>query len=619
MALPFGSTQLVASSSSSSSSSKPAYLFRPSQEVWTKLQAASNGLSISFQGDEVSLHIPGSAPIHLAPQASNTPSEVYTLKGDRLDPLGIATSRLTTPIGSNNHNRGAIASGLKTPSTAHFNHHAKPHTQGEQMGRVYSSPGLPSSMTVGGEPIIPLKTRVIQALSLGPMSLEKVVKRVGMPEEDVMRVVRVVGKDLGEGRYTLQPAKYAQVKIASWKYTLEEQRTVVRLAREAFDELGLPSDAEERVDLAQKESEIKESEEGESDVKMDERDTLQVPPIPAPSARKETSAQSTPISSPQIGPIHAGGANSSDSGTKDKASGNAVAGKKKSKGSLGLIGRERAKFAAQQQRASSLPNAQRATSNVASPRLDPTTTVPTTGMASGSSNKAAKAAGTTKRKRNDDDGKSRPDSPADSSAEASNSGESAAGQSAPRGRTKEAKPIKPTTTTSGDGKPEMKKQKSKARPPDEKLSATTRDYSSSDSGSEVEATPLSKRKTGSDHHPQSAPLTHAQTTSSIPTFKRKAPPPVLDLGEARNGASQTEPKTSRPDEESLRDRYEELFPAYQLYTKKLVKIQEALDHGEEGEVVDEVEVERMVKKWQKWHRELEDIRRWFGDGSKVGV
>ena len=60
------------------------------------------------------------------------------------------------------------------------------------MGRAFSSPGIPGSMMSSGEPIIPLKTRVIQALALGPMGLDKVVKRVGMPEEDVMRVVRVV-------------------------------------------------------------------------------------------------------------------------------------------------------------------------------------------------------------------------------------------------------------------------------------------------------------------------------------------------------------------------------------------------------------------------------------------
>jgi len=85
------------------------------------------------------------------------------------------------------------------------------------------------------------------------------------------------------------------------------------------------------------------------------------------------------------------------------------------------------------------------------------------------------------------------------------------------------------------------------------------------------------------------------------------------------------------DPEMLRDRYEELFPAYQQLTRKLVelhqvastvKVGEDEDDGEEeGEVVSlsmgikQEDVEKMVKKWNRWHTELEDIRRWFGEGE----
>ena len=40
--------------------------------------------------------------------------------------------------------------------------------------------------------IIPLKTRVVQLLALGPLSVDEIVRRVGMSDVEVMRVVKVV-------------------------------------------------------------------------------------------------------------------------------------------------------------------------------------------------------------------------------------------------------------------------------------------------------------------------------------------------------------------------------------------------------------------------------------------
>jgi hypothetical protein len=94
----------------------------------------------------------------------------------------------------------------------------------------------------------------------------------------------------------------------------------------------------------------------------------------------------------------------------------------------------------------------------------------------------------------------------------------------------------------------------------------------------------------------------------IPSFKRKSRPPSLDL----------EPTSrSPPDPEAMRDRYEELFPAYQLLTRRLVNLHsaaEGIQLGDaEAEVVSKEEVGKMVNKWERWHTELAGIRRWFGE------
>jgi len=59
------------------------------------------------------------------------------------------------------------------------------------MGRTQSSPQFGSGSTPGS-PMIPLKTRVVQLLALGPISVTDIVKRVGGAEQDIMRVVNVV-------------------------------------------------------------------------------------------------------------------------------------------------------------------------------------------------------------------------------------------------------------------------------------------------------------------------------------------------------------------------------------------------------------------------------------------
>jgi hypothetical protein len=142
-----------------------------------------------------------------------------------------------------------------------------------------------------------------------------------------------------------------------------------------------------------------------------------------------------------------------------------------------------------------------------------------------------------------------------------------------RGRSTVPKPVK----ANGD---ERTKKKSRASP----------DYSSS------EGEAPRKRPAAKDIPRKAA--------ASASTSSRKAAPPELKLNGHRG-----EP----PDPEALRERYEELFPAYEQLSRKLAKLHRDAEAEEEGEVVEmnDKELAKMVARWEKWHAELEGIRRWF--------
>ena len=162
-----------------------------------------------------------------------------------------------------------------------------------------------------------------------------------------------------------------------------------------------------------------------------------------------------------------------------------------------------------------------------------------------------------------------------------------------RGRPKAAKPVVKDAVVKDPGVKDpivkdpvvgdrVKKEGKLAR----KKTRTSRSYSSS-SG------------TSSDDEKRKTPI------SKLPKIPRKAPPPALEL----NNGHQEEP----PDPETMRERYEELFPAYELLSRKLASLHREAEGEEEGEVVemDPKELEKLVGRWQKWHRELEGIRRYF--------
>lgn len=121
------------------------------------------------------------------------------------------------------------------------------------MARTLSGPAASTLGSSMGEKI-PLKTRVVQFLALGPTTVDEILEHTQGDYNDVLRVANVIGLQEG-GQYRLRPAQYAKIKIGSWKYTHDEKVRVIGLARQAFDELGLAPDAEERDELDQKERE----------------------------------------------------------------------------------------------------------------------------------------------------------------------------------------------------------------------------------------------------------------------------------------------------------------------------------------------------------------------------
>lgn len=115
--------------------------------------------------------------------------------------------------------------------------------------------------------------------------------------------------------------------------------------------------------------------------------------------------------------------------------------------------------------------------------------------------------------------------------------------------------------------------------------------------------------------------------SSQPTTTKASSPqrsPVFAKGKYdRNGSfdgktnGHTSPTASAlvppKSPESMRERYEELYPAYQQLARKLTAIyQDCEDVEVEGRLSNSTEeVAKMAARWKKWHAELAEIRQWF--------
>ncbi|KAK4686585.1 hypothetical protein P7C73_g3552, partial [Tremellales sp. Uapishka_1] len=509
MPLPVGSAALVGNGAPPN----PAYLIRFPQDTWEQLENAikSGGqLSLCLDGG-MSLRIPGVPPCPLESNTTGSPFELHLLSSSALTPVGLAAHRLSVPFSSTNTSNAANKMRAQNEAIDREKKERAERVAGVaapkkttaiqrvaatgQMSRSQSTPpaGAPAV------PTIALKTRVVQLLALGAITVAGIVDRIKDSEHDVMRVVNVVGQKQGSNppTYTLLPSQYSKVKISDWKYTHGERREVIRLAREAFDELGLPSDAEERIELDKKEMEGA-STSGSTSSASSERNHPQAPvSVPQPVARP---APPKP--------------------TKKTATGGPP---------LTKASKQIAIFKAEsQKRSSSLPSS-KPPEGMASPR--PSVKSLGDGVKVGSKGKEAeKEKENGKRKREEE-------APARKKRMASPAFTSSSSEAEDRGR-------KPT------------------------------------------------KKNGA-----STAVVSPMPTPAKPISKAKPPQPPRDP-------------------ESLRERYEELFPAYQQLATKLVELHHRCSEGEEGgeeegEVVDKVELEKMVGKWQKWHKELSEIRSWF--------
>ena len=321
-----------------------------------------------------------------------------------------------------------------------------------------------------------------------------------------------VGRLLKPNFYDLDRAKFSQVKIDSWNYTYEEKLQVIENAKTAFDELDLPPDADERADLDRKEADVHSNKGKHASQRSPEKEKA----VPAPAASSQ-------------------------------ANGTVKTPAKTAKPGLSLIGKQKAKFAAEK-RAASLPNVRKDV--IASPRPDEAPVQPLPSRQD--SKPIARAVGGAKKwKAQHLDG-------AGSSSDSSEDG---------RGRA-----LKRTA------RPQIVQSRVT------KKSKATRDYSSSSSDESV-----------------------ILANTSVQTFARKAPPTPLKL----NG--NTPPDDKKPDPEELRERYEELFPAYEQLSRKLAKLHqdaEADDFEQEVEI-DNQELQKLVSRWNRWHAELSSIRNWF--------
>lgn len=547
------------------------------------------------------MNIPGSDPLELHPQPAGSSSELYSYTSDTLTPQAIASSRLTVPFNSASSSKAADR--LKAQNAAHDKERKDraQRVKGEKkaippalhldhstnMARTTSSPAVPSSAppTATSTPIVPLKTRVVQLLALGASSVEDIVARVGMSEGEVMRVVRVVshfkylneystdgqvGKEVPEG-WTLQPNKYSQVKIGQWKYTYAEKMRVLRLAKEAFDELELPEDADERADLDRKEAEVMSG--GSSSSERIETPPPAPAPIPVPAT----------IPSPAPTPPK-----------KERVP---------KKTGLSLIGKQKAKFAAEK-RAASLPNVKKV-DGTASPRLEqsPSRTIEQRPASLVTKNKELSSSTTQKQTPAT---KSESTKTRISPAPTTSSEESVKIEKAIKRKREDDSHAPPSKRASSPPK--------RAEKPKKGTSSSTASSSEEVRGRPTTTKPVVKGPEDRRKRQGRVSRDYSSSEDEEPKEpKKRSQPPLrktpLDNPQLNGHGEKERP----PDPEALRERYEELFPAYEQLSNKLAKLHRDAEAEEEGEVVemDQRELAKMVAKWEKWHRELEGIRKWF--------
>ncbi|TXT11148.1 hypothetical protein VHUM_01899 [Vanrija humicola] len=600
----------------------PAFLVKFPEDTWNKLAAAaSSGADVSFTVDEdgLSINLPGQNPLFM-PVAGTSSTELYQFEGPSLVPVGTATARLQIPINAaaagraldrQRQERAERATGRSQASTptprSTYTPAPAPVAAVQAMAMARTQSG-PAATTLPAAPVasnaaterIPLKTRVVQLLAVGPQTWEEILARTGGEAADVERITKIDGTktDGPEGVWTLKPQQYAKIKIADWTYTREEKVTVIALARKAFDELNLPSDAYEREDLARKERDALSAGASSS---ASSQPTTPPDPVP-PKVQKQLSPPKRPDSRTESR------AERHDSPAPSGAAKKPAA-KDKERTKVGKqIAKMRTEMAAK--RASSLPNSKSA-DGTASPRLpsqnlnnhDDKAPEKAKAKAAAAAEKPASQDNGVKRKRPEDD--KRPPLKRRGSKRDYTSSEDSDDEDDRRGRART-----PVSANSSNGKAKPVNGNDRRR--------KSPSYTSSD---DDEPSKAKKKARPSERADSTSPN---DSSRALPKFKRKVPPAPLDLdGKVKGGdrgdrGERDDRGTASPSAKSLQRRYDELYPKYEKLTAYLSNVYHAAERVREGSPVAltaNEDVAAKVAQWEELHRDLDKIRRHLGGGA----
>jgi len=106
--------------------------------------------------------------------------------------------------------------------------------------------------SVTEEYVVPsIRSKLVHLLAVGPKNLHDLSVLLKVGEEEIQEVLDEIGKpQFGSKMYQLKPSAFAQVFPHEWHtYTSKDREVVTKNMNIAFDQLKLPSDAPERMNL----------------------------------------------------------------------------------------------------------------------------------------------------------------------------------------------------------------------------------------------------------------------------------------------------------------------------------------------------------------------------------
>lgn len=505
------------------------------------------------------------------------------------------------------------------------------------MSRTISGPAASTLGSSMGEKI-PLKTRVVQFLALGPTTVDEILEHTQGDYNDVLRVANVIGLQEG-GQYRLRPAQYAKIKIGSWKYSHDEKVRVIALARQAFDDLGLAPDAEERDELDQKEREALGESTGAGASRAGSTGASPAPaPAPQASPVKAKQLSLSPqkpipeltrsVSPAEKPPPPAKKATSKTAAPKTKVAKqiakvrNDLLAKARSTGGSSRVASPRlnseeteevppatapAAPTKKTRETTKEPKEQRATVSAAAAAAAGLPEKPVTALPP-SKGKPSSGVENGKRKRDEAERPPRPKAKEKPERGRKSTHDYTSSESENEGDrpSRSKKPVSNGKTANGSANGRGAKRNSPA-------------YTSSD---EDAAPPPKKRSP-----PEKRSSPEKDPTRLMPAFKRRGSPVTTTVTttkvEKANGSSNgggtpvaraSTPNT--PDPKSLREKYERLYAEYERVGEKLAGIYHAAERVRDGspaagDLASRSDVRHSMERYEELHRELEKIRAWF--------